>query len=220
VLVVGGSRDETARLAARLARAGHRLAVQSPLHALPPAAGTPGVEPSGTSEPHTGRAPVSLAADRADPEDLTRLVTAAERVLDGLDAVVILPGTPAEPASLDSDPVSWAGSWSHALESDLLAVACLAHAAARSFVEQRQAGQIVLVAGSSVADDASTLDSTIRAGVTALGAELARQLRGHDVAVTVLTVGHAIAQGESAVPAMIEAALSARLRRDVDIRIG
>jgi hypothetical protein len=182
VLVIGGAEPAASPLASRLAAAGHRLALQGGADLSGDRSGGP--DPTRSERPGQP-GPVLLAADRTDADAMAAVVSAAAGALGGLDAVVVLPATrpPAPPITLGPD--AWADVWSHVLAADVLAAACVAHAAAQAYLTPPAAGgRIVLVTGRP---GAGVPAMTADAAIAALGAELARELDGQGVAVSVLS---------------------------------
>jgi NAD(P)-dependent dehydrogenase (short-subunit alcohol dehydrogenase family) len=185
VLVVGGTGPVGRAVATRLAGLGHQLAVQG-AGAIAMDAGRDD-RPSDRADP-AGVAPTLLPADRRDADAMSGVVPAACRALGGLDAVVILPAERPAAPPMSLHPDSWADAWSHVLAADVLAAACVAHAAAHLFrADPPTAGRIVLVTGGSGSGTPGGLPAVAAdAAIAALGAELARDLDGQGVAVTVV----------------------------------
>lgn len=217
VLVMGGSEPLGGMVADRLIGSGHRVAVQ-------------GVTISADSDRSAATAggyrivePVSLAADRADAEDVVHTVARAEVALGGLDALVVLPGHHTTRVGLDVDAVTWADEWSMTLTTEVLAAACAAHIAARSFLARRKAGRIILVTNGRDSSKSAAMPATAtRAALSQLGADLTRELGPHGIGVSVVTTGpgglqdFAVAQ----VADVVEALLSTPVLTGVTSRIG
>jgi NAD(P)-dependent dehydrogenase (short-subunit alcohol dehydrogenase family) len=219
VLVVGGHDPAGSPLASRLAAAGHRLALQGG------AADLPG-DPIGASD-HIGPGrpgPVLLPADRTDADAMTAVVTAAAQVLGGLDAVVILPAARPAGPPITIDPGAWADAWSHLLAADVLATACVTHAAAQLFrTDSPTAGRIVLVTGVSGSDQPGGLPAVAAdAAIAALGAELARDLAAQGVAVTVVSArpGMATDRFDAEVAETVTMLLAAPALPGMTVRLG
>jgi len=215
VLLIGGAEPLGQVVADRLAGAGHQLAL------LDVAAGpTPSRHSPGWS---VARRPVEMSGDRADVEDVARVVDAADLALSGLDSVVILPGSGRGVVGMDADGGSWADLWSDYLAGDVLAASCAAHAAARLFVAHRRAGRIVLVTGRREPDGAGSAmaSSVSESAVAALGAELATALAPQGIAVSVVTAGAAGADfAIGQVADLVAALLSTPVLTGVTARVG
>lgn len=218
VLLIGGAEPLGAMVAQRLMAAGHRVAVNGVTipaelprpHDAPPA-------------PFRVSAPVSLAGDRADAEDVVHTVARAEVALGGLDALVVLPAHHSAGVGLDADAGVWADAWSQALTTEVLAAACATHIAARSFLARRKAGRIVLVTnGRDTTNPGALPASATRAALGRLGDDLTRELGPHGIGVSVVTTGpggtqdFAVAQ----VADVVEALLSTPVLSGVSSRIG
>jgi NAD(P)-dependent dehydrogenase (short-subunit alcohol dehydrogenase family) len=218
VLVVGGAEPLGGMVAERLIGAGHRLAVHG---VTIPAELPPSIEVDG--EPYRAFEPIALAADRADAEDMVHTVARAEVALGGLDALVMLPAQHGSGAGLDADASTWADEWSLALTTEVLAAACAAHIAARSFLARRRAGRIVLVTnGLDDAQAGAMPAAATRAALSRLGVDLTRELSPHGIGVSVVatgtggTRGFAVAQ----VADVVEALLSTPVLSGVSSQVG
>jgi NAD(P)-dependent dehydrogenase (short-subunit alcohol dehydrogenase family) len=215
VLVIGGAEPLGQVVADRLAGAGHHLALLD-------VAASPAVSRHSAGSAVALR-PIELSGDRADVEDVARVVEGADLALAGLDSVVILPGAGCGAVGMDADGTAWADLWSGHLAGDVLAASCAAHAAARLFVAHRRAGRIVLVTGRREPDGTgSAMAAAVsRAAVGALGAELAAALAPHGIAVSVVTAGAAGADfAIGQVADLVAALLSTPVLTGVTARVG
>jgi NAD(P)-dependent dehydrogenase (short-subunit alcohol dehydrogenase family) len=215
--VLGGAEPLGQVVAGTLATAGHHLALLDVAASSGPAAAR---HSSGSS---VVRRPVTMSGDRADVEDVVRVVDGADLALAGLDTVVILPGASGAPLGLDADSAAWADQWSDRLAADVLAVSCAAQAAARLFVTHRRAGRIVLVIGRRETDGAGAAMAAAvsNSAVATLGAELATALAPHGISVSVVTAGAAgadFAMGQ--VADLVAALLSTPVLTGVTARVG
>ena len=230
VVLIGGAEPLGSMVAQRLIAAGHRLAV----HDVRLPAGDPDLGGAATARSVDRTAapaaavipsvsPISLPGDRSDTDEVVHTVARAEVTLGGLDAIVVLPARHRPSTTLEADATAWADTWSAALTTEVLAAACAAHIAARSFLARRRAGRIVLVAdGRDGASTGAMPASAIRAAISSLGTDLARELGPHGIGVSVVTTGaggsrdFALAQ----VADVVEALLSTPVLSGVSSRIG
>lgn len=202
---MGGSEPLGSMVAERLIVAGHRLAVHDvtlPADVQQP----PDVGPAR----YQFAEPVSLDGDRSDAEEVVHTVARAEVTLGGLDALVILPADSGMPVTLDADAAAWTDAWSLALTTEVLAVACAAHIAARSFLARRKAGRIVLVInGRDEVAAGSMPTAATREALSRLGNDLTRELSPHGIGVSVVQTGpggvgdFAVAQVADVVTALV-----------------
>ncbi len=230
VVMIGGAEPLGSMVAQRLIAAGHRLAV----HDVRIPAGDPDLGGAATARAADRTSttaatvipsvsPISLPGDRSDTDEVVHTVARAEVTLGGLDAIVVLPARHRPSTTLEADATSWADTWSAALTTEVLAAACASHIAARSFLARRRAGRIVLVAdGRDGTPTGAMPASAIRAAISSLGTDLARELGPHGIGVSVVTTGaggsrdFALAQ----VADVVEALLSTPVLSGVSSRIG
>lgn len=218
VLMIGGAEPLGGMVAERLIAAGHRLAT----HDVTLPANSPVLAEIASATVRVAE-PISLPGDRSDTDEVVHTVARAEVALGGLDAIVILPAKRSSVTTLDADVTTWADEWSAALTTEVLAAACAAHIAARSFMARRRAGRIILVAnGSGNASAGAMPTSATRAAIGRLGEDLARELGPRGIGVSVVTTGTGGAQDFAMmqVADVVEALLSTPVLSGVNSRIG
>lgn len=180
ILVTAASQGLGLAIATRLADAGGTLAIC--------ARGPEGLAAAAdTIAARTGRRPVTLTTDLADPAKVEALARDAIVALGGLDILIVNSGH-IQYGSLEELPDS---AWYEAFELLLMSAVRLARAAIPALRESG-GGSIVFVGSASVREPPPhlLLSSVMRLGVVGLAKTLARTLAPENIRVNVVAPGH------------------------------
>jgi NAD(P)-dependent dehydrogenase (short-subunit alcohol dehydrogenase family) len=190
VLVTGASRGIGAAVARAFAAAGDRVAVHYGRNrgkADEVVASLPG-------EGH-----VVAGADLADPEQVREMVDGAARALGGIDVLVNNAGLYERHAVAETTYEEWQAAWRRTLDVNLVGVANTTWCALRHMPESG-GGRIVNVGsrGAIRGEPEHSAYGAAKAGLTAFGQSLARELGPRGIAV--LTVAPGFVETDMAAP--------------------
>jgi 3-oxoacyl-[acyl-carrier protein] reductase len=182
VLVTGASRGIGAAVARAFAAGGDRVAVHY-------ATSRDRAEEVAGSLPGAGHAVVG--ADLADADAVRAMVDGAAAALGGLDVLVNNAGVYLRHPIATTSYDEWRESWRRTLDVDLVGVANTTWCAVRHMLATGRGGRIVNVGsrGAFRGEPEHTAYGAAKAGLTAFGQSLARELGPHGIAVTTVAPG-------------------------------
>jgi 3-oxoacyl-[acyl-carrier protein] reductase len=178
-VVFGGSGGIGARVAHRLAAAGHDVVVGFAHDTAAAAKVTGGID-------ETGARAITVRGDIADPQDVAATFDAAEQTYGGIDAVVVCPGAHAAnrgPLADTNDE-----SFARVVDVNLRGTFNVLRLAA---TRVRAGGSIVTLSSSAAAlgVPGQALYNACKLAVESLTRELARELAGRDVTANAVAPG-------------------------------
>jgi len=180
-LVTGASRGIGAAIAEAVARCGARVALHY---------GSARERASAVAASLPGDGHFILGADLRDPVAAAELVDQVAHKAGRLDALVNNAGIFAAHAPMEVSPDQWLARWRDTLGINLLAPACLAHAAGRLMATQG-GGRIVNIGsrGAFRGEPDCPAYAASKAGLHAMSQSMAVALGGHNVLVFAVAPG-------------------------------